>query len=273
MNRAAHTPNIRESLAWNRAYKAWHRSQRGRLACNVKDGSVMVRIPAGEFGMGYHGDGYDCPRHIVELSEYWIGVHCVTNRQYARFVEETGYRAPEEADSDFYGDAVWKNGRCPAEKLDHPVVWVNSYDCAAYATWASLSLPSEAQWEKAARGPRGFIYPWGNEWDEEKCRNGGNRYGETTAAVWEYPEDSGGYGTLQQSGNVGEWCADWYGGNYYEESPAKDPLGPSSGSARVFRGGSWYDDDASDFRGARRFRRGLAHRLDYQGFRLVRNIP
>ena len=205
------------------------------LAVNPKDGSSMVRIPAGEFEMG-DGKDTDCPKHKIELSEYWIGVYCVTNQQYGRFVSETKHSAPEKA---IRGTPIWKNGQCPAEKLDHPVVCVSWDDCVAYANWAGLSLPTEAQWEKAARGPEGFIYPWGDEWDQNKCRNDKNKGSGETAPAWNYPNGTSGYGTFQQAGNVREWCADWYEDSYYSKSPAKDPTGPNGGSGRVDRGGSW----------------------------------
>ena len=207
------------------------------LALNAKDSSILVRIPAGEFEMG-DGMVTDCPKHRVELSEYWMGVYCVTNRQYGRFVSATKHRAPD--------NSLWQKG----ELLDHPVVNVSWDDAAAYAKWAGLSLPTEAQWEKAVRGPCCLIYPWGEEWDPKKCRNSTNKGNDTTAAVWEYPDGTSGYGTMQQSGNIWEWCADWYDDSYYGKSPAKDPGGPQTGSDRVARGGSWDHDDASDFRGA-----------------------
>ena len=241
------------------------------LAVNAKDSSVMVRIPAGEFEMG-DGKDTNCPKHKhkVELSEYWMGVYCVTNRQYGQFVAETKHRVPDKAD---YGDPIWKNGQCPADKLDHPVVCVSWDDAGAYAKWAGLSLPSEAQWEKAARGPQGLIYPWGDEWDQSKCRNSTNKGNNTTSAVWEYSNGTSGYGTLQQSGNVWEWCADWWDEGYYGKSPVKDPGGPNGGSYRVYRGGSWNYDDASRFRGSYRNGDVPALRHDDLGFRLVRNSP
>jgi formylglycine-generating enzyme required for sulfatase activity len=131
-------------------------------------------------------------------------------------------------------------------------------------------LPSEAQWEKACRGPKGLIYPWGNEWVEKRCRNDKNKGSETTAAVGAYAMGVSGYGTYQQSGNVWEWCADWYGDKYYTESGAgKNPTGPATGSGRVRRGGGWRFVDASDFRGAIRGY-GPARRYGSLGFRLVR---
>ena len=239
------------------------------LAVNPRDGSILVRIPAGEFEMG-DGKDTDCPKHKVELSEYWMGVYCVTNRQYGRFVNETKHRAPEGAD---YGSPIWKNGRCLEDKLDHPVVCVSWDDAAAYGKWAGLSLPTEAQWEKAARGPGGLIYPWGNEWDANKCRNSTNKGSGQTAAAWEYSNGTSGYGTMQQAGNVWEWCSDWYEDSYYGKSSAKDPTGSNNGSIRGYRGGSRGRDDASDFRGANRSWNDPAYRGVNQGFRLVRNSP
>jgi formylglycine-generating enzyme required for sulfatase activity len=239
------------------------------LALNKKDGSVMVRIPAGESEMG-DGKDSDTPKHRIELSEYWIGVYCVTNRQYGKFVAETKHRAPDKAD---YGEAIWKNGQCPADKLDHPVVCVSWDDAGAYAKWAGLSLPTEAQWEKAARGPKGWIYPWGNEWDAKKCRNSTNKGNDTTAAVWDCSNGTSCYGTMQQSGNVWEWCADWYEADYYGKSPKKEPAGPDRCSLRVYRGGCWSFDIASCFRGANRNGEDPALRDDDQGLRLVRNSP
>ena len=214
------------------------------------------------------GQGDNCPKHKVYLDGYWMGVYCVTNRQYGRFVAETKHRMPDKAD---YGDAVWKNGQCPEAKMEHPVVCVSHDDCAAYAKWAGLCLPTEAQWEKACRGPKGLIYPWGNEWDEMRCRSATTKGNEQTAAVGAYAAGVSGYGAYQQSGNVGEWCADWYGDKYYtEKGAAKNPTGPATGSARVYRGGGWWYDDAADFRGAYRDYDDPAYRNVSQGFRLVR---
>lgn len=253
-----------EALGWGSVTRQdWEREFRRmrNLAVNRKDSSILVRIPAGEFEMG-DGKSSDCPKHCVELSEYWIGVYCVTNRQYARFVKETKHRAPD--------NRGWQE----AAGANHPVTHVSWDDCEAYAKWAGLSLPTEAQWEKATRGPEAFIYPWGNKWDQAKCRNDKNRGSETTAPVWVYPEGASGFGTIQQSGNVWEWCSDWYDENYYTSSGAtKDPIGAAGGSVRVFRGGGWILGNASAFRGALRDWYVPGGRSDRLGFRLAKNSP
>jgi formylglycine-generating enzyme required for sulfatase activity len=239
---------------------AWAASLRGRLAVNRKDGTLLVWVPPGEFEMGDGKDG-NCPKHRVYLDGYWMGAYCVTNVQYAKFVTEGKGREPD--------NQKWKD----AAFAKHPVVDVSWDDCVAYAKWAGLSLPTEAQWEKACRGPKGLIYPWGKEWDEKRCRNDKTKGNDQTAAVGAYAAGLSGYGTYQQSGNVWEWCADWYEEKYYtEKGAAKNPTGPAIGSNRVYRGGSWWGGDASYFRGANRYYNDPALRFGNQGFRLVRMV-
>lgn len=227
------------------------------------DGSVLLLVPAGEFEMG---DGTDDDRfkHRVWLDSYYIGKFCVTNSQYARFVAKTGYRTPEG----------WKgffSKSFPGGQGNHPVTGVSWDDAMAYAGWAGCGLPTEAQWEKAARGPEGFIYPWGDEWDASKCRNNGNRGSGTTAPVDAYPEGASGYGTYQQSGNVWEWCRDWHDREYYNTPESLcNPEGPSTGSNRVGRGGGWGNSNPSEFRSTDRAGLHPSRRLVSLGFRLAR---
>ena len=240
------------------------------LIRNVKDGSVLVLVPGGEFEMG-DGLNSSCPKHRVWVDAYYIGVYCVTNRQYARFVREGKVLEP--------GNTKWKQ----PELEDHPVTNVSWDDATAYAEWAGCQLPTEAQWERAARGPAGLIYPWGDEWDEKKCRNVGNNGTGQTCAVWEYPAGASVYGTLNQSGNVFEWCRDWYG-DYKTDGVQQNPEGPPSSSYRVVRGGCWRSAVycwrihgcssvvGSEFRGAFCGGYGPAYRGDDLGFRLVRTV-
>jgi len=153
------------------------------LAVNRQDGSILVYVPEGELEMGDAQDD-DCPRHRIALPAYWIGVYCVTNAQYLRFVEATGHRVPDRATG---GKPVWTGRSFPREQAEHPVVCVSWDDAQAYAHWAGCELPTEAQWERAARGPQGLLYPWGNTWDESRCRHDGNRGWEPSCAVHGYP--------------------------------------------------------------------------------------
>jgi formylglycine-generating enzyme required for sulfatase activity len=227
------------------------------LVVNAADGSVLVYVPAGEFEMGDGQDG-NCPTHQVCLDAYYIGLYCVTNAQYGRFVREGQGRAPD--------NNRWKKSGL----ADHPVTDVSWDDAVAYGAWAGLRLPTEAEWEKAARGPAGWVYPWGNTWDATRCRHAGNRGAETTCRVDAYPGGVSGYGTYNQAGNVWECCADWYKDAYYTHSPQENPRGPKTGSDRVYRGCSWRYDHVPNFRGAYRSWDGPAFRDDLRGFRLVR---
>ena len=219
---------------------------------NDKDGSLLVWIPAGEFEMG-DGKGSDEPQHTVYLDGYYLGVNCITNRQYKKFVDETGHRPPDKVDWKVVsGTPIWKRKSYPDKYGDHPVVCVNWDDAVAYCTWAGLQLPTEAQWEKGSRGPGGLIYPWGNEWDGTRCRNHKNRGNGRTCSVFEYSTGVSGYGTFNQSGNVWEWCRDWYSFGHYGRGPRENPPGPTTGSGRVLRGGSWGGDDTGGFRAAYR---------------------
>jgi formylglycine-generating enzyme required for sulfatase activity len=181
----------------------------------------------------------------------------VTNAQFEQFVKATGYNA---------GDGWRKYYTKGKEK--HPVVNVSWNDAEAYCKWAGKRLPTEAEWEKAARGNDGRIWPWGNAWDKSKCNSyyGGPR---TTTPVGSYPAGASPYGVMDMAGNVLEWCADWYDKNYYTSAPDRNPQGPSSGIQRVLRGGSWVSGNPYDLRAADRGRNNPEARFDYYGFRGV----
>ncbi|MBW2306476.1 MAG: formylglycine-generating enzyme family protein [Deltaproteobacteria bacterium] len=227
----------------------------------------MVLIPAGEFWMGSpekEGMEIEHPRHKVYLDAYWIDKYEVTNAQFARFVEETGYVTQAEwagfgfvmieHDQRQIPDADWRHPWGPEStienKMDYPVVQVSWEDAAAYARWAGKRLPTEAEWEKAARGPEGLKYSFGRFYDRSKARMGSS-WDAGPVRVGSYSPN--GYGVYDTTGNIMEWCADWYLPDYYEKSPSRNPKGPDKAYHRVVRGGSFFYGDPlytrSAFRG------------------------
>ena len=181
----------------------------------------------------------------------------VTVAAYRRFAEATG-RAMPEAPRFNHG---W-------EKEDHPIVNVSWEDAKAYCEWAGGRLPTEAEWEHAARaGKEGLKYPWGDEIGEKHANYGQNAGG--TSAVGSYPAND--FRLYDMAGNVWEWVADQYEPNYYSKSPKKDPQGPASGEGRVLRGGSW-SLDPQDLRASVRPGLQPGSRVDFIGFRCAREV-
>ena len=220
----------------------------GSTKISPKDGMEMVYVPAGEFLMGSpdgEGDYNQHPQHRVYLDAYWIDRTEVTNAQYQKCVAEGACKSNNE----------WPDFNAS----DQPMVCVSWYDAQAYCEWAGRHLPTEAEWEKAARGTDGRRFPWGNAWDVHTTRrlnfadkntdfdwsdmttDDGYQY---TAPAGSYPVGASPYGALDMAGNAREWVADWYDDNYYAHSPSRNPTGPDSGSAHVLRGGSWKDSQA-----------------------------
>jgi formylglycine-generating enzyme required for sulfatase activity len=196
------------------------------------DGALMMLIPAGEFEMGdsfNEGGAGERPVHLVYLDAFYIDVNEVTNAQYKKFMLATGHPAP----------LYWADPKFNAP--DQPVVGVSWEDAQAYCKWAGKRLPTEAEWEKAARGGLlGNRYPWGNDISGDNA----NYEGTGGKDIWDRPAPVGsfapnGYGLYDMVGNAWEWCADWYDSGYYAKSPKQNPKGPDSGGWRVLRGGSW----------------------------------
>jgi len=229
---------------------------------NPKDGIVLVLIPGGTFLAGGEGGEEGEGPFEVELPPYYLGLTPVTNAQYLRFVKATGYPAPDRVSY-----SIWKNGAFPPDKADYPVVCVSWEDARAYCEWAGMRLPTELEWEKGARGADGREYPWGDDWDQTKCRNINERGNQSTASVWGYPGGASAWGLLQMAGNVWEWCADWYDGDAHKRYKAGDLKPPMGGEHRVMRGGSWNDAHAGFFRCGCRSHADPSSRYTVNGFR------
>jgi formylglycine-generating enzyme required for sulfatase activity len=232
---------------------------------------------------GYAADG-EGPPHDVELPSYRIGVHTVTNAEFAAFVDATGHRTTAEqlgssfvfvgmlpadfaptravAAAPWWREVLgscWRRPEGPQSTVDgredHPVVHVSWYDALAYCAWAGVRLPTEAEWERAARGGLGgHHFPWGDEREpggEHRMnvfqgdfprRDTGDDGWVGTCPVGSFPAN--GFGLHETTGNVWEWCADWFDPTYYRRSPGSSPAGPESGTARVTRGGSYLCHDS-----------------------------
>jgi formylglycine-generating enzyme required for sulfatase activity len=247
------------------------------------DGAAMVFVPAGVFTMGSDDLGDDeQPVHQVFLDGFWLDQYEVTNGQFARFVADTGYQTGAEAAGWGWvhgGDewvemsgADWQHPRGPnsdiADKTDHPVVLVNWQDADAYCRWAGKQLPTEAQWEKAARGPGDAVprYAWGNSFDPQKANIQESSLDDTTPVGAFSPQGDSPYGAADMTGNVWEWVADWYGSGYYGVSPAENPSGPDGGTYKILRGGSWLFDEVYA-RTAFRYNVSPDYVYDFTGFR------
>lgn len=251
---------------------------------NKKDNSVLILIPAGEFLMGTSDMDIEqllqdypdqkknfepeMPQHKVYLKDYYIGKYQITNDQFLKFVNKSGY-APKGNWHDYA-----KSGR-----EMHPVVDVTWDDAAAYCKWASLRLPKEAEWEKAAGGCNGWKYPWGNEWDKNLCNNLTTNRIDLVASrtlgvdcqtipVGIIPEGASPFGVMDMAGNVWEFCEGWfkaYPGSSYSGKCLEKKF-------RIARGGSWHGCDPIPFRCASRLNRPTDEWSPYAGFRLGADI-
>ncbi len=235
----------------------------GSTQVSPKDGMTMVYVPAGDFLMGSpdgEGDPDEHPQHTVYLNAYWIDQTEVTNAMYEKCVTAGACTAPSD-NSSFRRDSYYGN----TEYDNYPVIYVSWYQANTYCQWAGRELPTEAQWEKAARGTDGRTYPWGNQAPDSTLANYNGNVEDTTE-VGSYPAGASPYGALDMAGNVWEWVADWYGENYYASSPTNDPAGPASGDYRTVREGSWNYNEAN-IRSADRNRLSASYSSHYNGLR------
>ena len=250
------------------------------------DSAPMVLISPSHFQMGANEDEDESfmkdaqPAHLVELAAFYMDMFEVTIGQYKKFLQTTGHRTLPN----------WVSEFSPTD--DHPVVGVSWGDAVAYAKWAEKRLPTEAEWEYAARGGlRDKRYPWGNDKPNGNQCNYADKNADailkrgnpdfswadlgvddeysTTAPVGSFPPN--GFGLYDMAGNVYEWCTDWYKKDYYNQSPVKNPTGPNSGEWRVLRGGSW-SNDLNLLRVATRGGFYPGSRLNSNGFRCVSDV-
>ncbi|HEX8993440.1 MAG TPA: formylglycine-generating enzyme family protein [Anaerolineales bacterium] len=225
------------------------------------DGSQLAYVPAGNFLMGM-GTG-NAPQKTVTLDGYWIGVTDVTNKMYAQCVATGNCAAPGQE----IGTPVYTN----PDYGDYPVVGVTWDMAAGYCKWSQGSLPTEAQWEKAARGQNGAVYPWGNDTPGCDLLNFVGCLGHLSS-VKDFPAGRSPYGLLDMEGNVYQWVNDFYSQNYYDSMPAQNPTGPASGDTHVIRGSSFESDPSQTLSGIRHFG-GSSYTSRDLGFRCVVSQP
>jgi sulfatase modifying factor 1 len=212
-----------------------------------KDGAPLVLIPAGSYPMGVptgdrDGGRDEYPRHVIEITDFYIDKYEVTNGRYLEFVKATNHRVPQNPKNPTRN--LWEGIGIPASLADRPVINVDWADADAYCKWAGRRLPREAEWEKAAKGNNDWRFPWGNVEPTDKHLNFNQKWiGEKTLMpVGSYESGKSPYGVYDMAGNVWEWVNDWYDAKYYEKSPDKNPPGPASGEKRVIRGAGWQNE-------------------------------
>jgi serine/threonine protein kinase len=270
---AAFRAALEESLADVTSVRIEHESDLP-LVVLEEDGNEMVLVPSGSFQMGAN-------RRTVILDHFYLARHPVTNRQFRTFVEATSYHPTDEEAGRFLNH--FRAGQCPRELLDHPVVFVSWLDARAYCRWAGRRLPSEAEWEKAARGPSGNKYPWGRDEPTAELANFGQTRAKAypvagswsrgdggTAPVGAFPLGASAYGMEGMAGNVFEWCEDVDDVTFYLHGPDRNPrntIQPGSAPC-VIRGGSWRYD-ARSLRTYARASFSPTFRLDTIGFRVA----
>ena len=228
----------------------------------------------------------EVPQRRVYLDAFYIDKYPVTNVRFSRFVVATSHRTEAEKGGGGWvwdgskrkweakSDASWKSptggDSSYRNRLRHPVVQVSGKDARSYCRWAGKRLPTEAEWEKTARGVDGRRYPWGNDWDPSKVIWSNNSGGKTHPVDRTYNTHRSPYGAVDMSGNVWQWVGDWFKADYYWTAPDRNPKGPASSSRRVFRGGSWNFINPTDFRAALRGRPPPGYWGNDLGFRCAK---
>jgi formylglycine-generating enzyme required for sulfatase activity len=266
----------------------------------------MVLVPAGEFWMGStemeadaarrecesRGESKcrerferETPRRRVALDGFHIDRFEVTNARFEGFVRATSHQTTAERERHGLSFLQYRDGRSLFVRIagahwrlphgpsssthpDHPVVQVSWNDADAYCRWAGKTLPTEAQWEKAARGTDGRRFPWGESWEAERANGGMVHHG--PVAVGRFPRGESPYGVADMAGNVTEWVADWFDASYYRRLPERNPRGPDSGTQRGFRGGAWWS--VVDLRTTDRSGQEPESRADAIGFRCAKSL-
>jgi formylglycine-generating enzyme required for sulfatase activity len=285
----------------------------GDTQTRIRDGMVMVYVPAGQFEMGMSDAQVDqalqlcrkanddCeqewfkdekPAHTVALDAFWIDQTEVTNAMFTTFLNEQGNQVEEgvswlepgaghggivyghikENDGVFHPQAGYK---------DYPVIEVSWYGAAAYCAWVGGRLPTEAEWEFAARGPQAWVYPWGNTFDgfrvnycDASCPQAwrdtpfDDGFGQW-APIGSYPDGASWCGALDMAGNVWEWVSDWWSDDYFTYAPINNPQGPDTGTLRIARGGSWFDESWRVSSSCRKALTPSSYRMHWVGFRCV----
>jgi formylglycine-generating enzyme required for sulfatase activity len=225
----------------------------GSTEISLKDNMTLLYVPAGEFTMGSDVNSDEQPIHQVTLPAFWIDQTEVTNAMFKKCVDDGECTSP--SDTNHFSNSSYAN---------HPVVYVDWKQANAYCSWVDRRLPTEAEWEKAARGTDGRTYPWGEGLDCDKANYYGCKYN-TTTPVGSYGSGKSPYNAYDMAGNVLEWVNDYYQSDYYADNTS-NPQGPLSGDSRVLRGGSWLNF-GSDVRSAYRGRIDPALSFNFSGFR------
>jgi formylglycine-generating enzyme required for sulfatase activity len=229
-----------------------------------------VRVPSSAFNMGLNGGSPDeGPAHTASLSEYEIGRYEITNEQYLAFWLAEGTRHTPADMTGVHDFGAWPTR---AElRPTYPVVGVSWHNAAAYCHWRGGRLPTEAEWEKAARGHTSRLWPWGDTRDESRANTAGADRHPTTAPVGTYASGAGPYGAQDMAGNVAEWVADWHSDSYYSRARDAQPAGPPDGQRKAVRGGSWMDS-LTVSRCTRRLAVPQSMRTAFIGFRMARSV-